>query len=208
MKISERFGFLVITLVGATLGGAIAGYVVSAAAAGAAATPKLITAREFVLVDSHGAKRGEIGVTEKGVAQVALFDGAGRLRAGLGVAAAGAPGLGIYGKDGKTRIEIALGGGLGRVRLYDAKGMPAAALGVTPGGTPGLVLMDNEGRPRASLDVADDGAPTLRMGDATGTRLGLGTNGITRATLTVNQSGNGALTLFGVDGKEVTGGLP
>ncbi len=80
--------------------------------------------------------------------------------------------------------------------------------------------MDQAGKPRASLEVASDGTPTFRMGDASGSRIGmdvtadgrpglalLGTNGVTRATLTLNSDGAGALTLFDASGN-ATNSLP
>jgi len=97
--------------------------------------------------------------------------------------------------------------------MFNKDGTPLLALGVTQDGRAGIEVMDHSGKERASLEVASDGAPTLRMGDASGTRIGLnvtpdgrpglallGTNGVTRATLTLNSDGAGALTLFDSSG--------
>src|SRR5260370_30086467 len=118
MTIKERIGFATLTIAAATLGGALSGQFFGAANVGAALAPKLITSQKFVLVDNKGSHRGEFGVTDKGVAQLAVFDGTGALRAGLGVAADGGPALGIFGKDGKARAEIGLASGNARVILF------------------------------------------------------------------------------------------
>src|SRR5260221_3875137 len=138
MTTKERFGFAILTLAGALVGGAISGHFFGATTVGAAATPKLITSQKFVLVDSNGNPRGEFGVTDKGVAQLAVFDGTSALRAGLGVAADGGPALGIFGKDGKARAEIGLASGNARVILFDPSGKPQVALGVAYDGQDGL----------------------------------------------------------------------
>jgi hypothetical protein len=69
--------------------------------------------------------------------------------------------------------------------------------------------MDKEGNPRATMIVAPDGSPTLRLADQHRARAGLSltpdglpglallsTDGKTRAALTLNSDGAGALTLF------------
>ena len=44
----------------------------------------MLTAQRFMLVDAHGKTRGEFNVTRRGVAEIAVYDGSGTLRAGLG----------------------------------------------------------------------------------------------------------------------------
>ena len=90
----ERLGILAMVFIVATLGGGVAGYVISAATVEAAAAPRVIAARKFVLLDQAGKTRAQLDITTRGVAQLAIMDGTGVLRAGLGVAADGAPGLG------------------------------------------------------------------------------------------------------------------
>jgi hypothetical protein len=216
MTIKERFGFVTLTLAAALVGGAISGHIFAARAVDAAAAPRMITAQKFMLVDSHGKTRGEFKVTSKGVAQVVVFDGTGTLRAGLGVGTDGAPALGVYGHDGKPRIEVGLTRSVARVVLFDADARPQATLGVAPDGQSGLGLMDKDGNPKASIIVATDGTPTLRLGDNQRGRIGLdltpdgrpglaliGTDGKTRASLTLNTDGAGALTLFDANGNPV-----
>ena len=214
MTIKERIGFVTLTLAAAFVGGAVSGHIFAARTVDAAANaPKLITAQRFMLVDSHGKTRGEFNVTRRGVAQVAVFDGAGALRAGLGVGSNGAPALGIYGNDGKPRIEVGLTNSVARVVLFDANAKPQATIGVAPDGQSGLGLMDKSGNPRASIIVETDGTPTLRLGDAKHGRIGMdltpdgrpglaliGTDGKTRASVTLNTDGAGAFTLYDAAG--------
>jgi hypothetical protein len=216
MTIKERIGFVTLTLAAAFIGGAVSGHVFAARSVDAANAPRMITAQKFMLVDSHGKTRGEFNVTHSGVAQIAVFDGTGTLRAGLGVGADGAPALGIYGHDGKPRAEVGLNESVARVVLFDANAQPQATIGVAPDGQSGLGLMDSKGNPRASIIVQPDGTPTLRLADQTRGRVGiditpdgrpglalLGSDGKTRASLTVNTDGVGALTLFDANGNAI-----
>ncbi len=214
MTIKERIGFVSLTLAAALVGGAVSGHIFAARAVDAAASaPRMITAQKFMLVDAHGATRGEFNVTHKGVAQLAVFDGSGTLRAGLGVGTDGAPALGIYGHDGKPRIEVGLTNSVARVVLFDANTTAQATLGVAPDGQSGLGLMDKDGNPRASIIVNPNGSPTLRLADEHRSRVGLdvtpdglpglallGADGKTRASVTLNADGAGALTLFDANG--------
>ena len=134
MTIKERIGFVTLTLAAALVGGAVSGHIFAARAVDAAAAPKLMTAQKFMLVDAKGNTRGEFNVTHKGVAQLAVFDGTGTLRAGLGVGSDGAPALGIFGRDGKPRIEVGLTNSIARIQLYNANAQPQASLGVAPDG--------------------------------------------------------------------------
>ncbi|HKN12001.1 MAG TPA: hypothetical protein VJX68_02305 [Candidatus Binatus sp.] len=217
MTTKERIGFVTVTLAAAFVGGAVSGHIFAARTVdAAAAAPRMITAQKFMLVDSRGKTRGEFNVTKKGVAQIAVFDGSGTLRAGLGVGSEGAPALGIYGIDGKPRIEVGLTRSVARVVLFDQSAKPQATLGVAPDGQSGIGLMDKAGNPRASIIVATDGTPTLRLGDENRGRIGMdltpdgrpglaliGTDGKTRASLTLNTDGAGALTLFDASGSPV-----
>jgi hypothetical protein len=76
--------------------------------------------------------------------------------------------------------------------------------------------MDKSGSPRASIIVESDGTPTLRLGDASRGRIGMdltpdgrpglaliGTDGKTRASVTLNSDGAGAFTLFDSAGNPV-----
>jgi hypothetical protein len=216
MTIKERLGFVTLTLAAAFVGGAVSGHIFAARTVDAANAPRMITAQKFMLIDRHGKTRGEFNVTSRGVAQIAIFDGTGTLRAGLGVGYEGAPALGIYGHDGKPRAEVGLTNSVARVVLFDANAKPQATLGVAPDGQSGLGLMDKDGNPRASIIVEADGTPTLRLADEHRGRIGmdmtpdgrpglalLGNDGKTRASVTLNTDGAGALTLFDAAGNPV-----
>jgi hypothetical protein len=213
MTIKERLGFVTLTLAAAFVGGAISGHIFAARAVDAANAPRMVTAQKFMLVDARGKTRGTFDVTRKGVAQLAVFDGTGALRAGLGVGAEGAPALGIYGHDGKPRIEVGLTRSVARVVLFDADARPQATLGVAPDGQSGLGLMDKAGNPRASMIVEPDGTPMLRLADEHRGRIGIdvtpdgrpglaliGADGKTRASVTLNADGTGAFTVFDANG--------
>src|SRR5262249_51477572 len=169
----ERLGILAMVFIAATLGGGVAGYVISAVTVEAAAAPRVVSARKFVLLDEAGKTRAQIDITNRGVAQVAIMDATGVLRTGLGVAADGAPGLGIYDKNGKVRLEVAYTTDSPRIRMFNAEGTPMLAEGAGPAGGAGIAVYDHSGKERASFVVARDGAPTLRMGDASASRIGL-----------------------------------
>ncbi len=209
MNIKERVAFVGLTVVSAIIGGAISGHIFGTATVDAAAHPHAMMAQKFVLVDSHGRTRGVLDVTQKGVAQLGLYDGTATLRAGLGVGVNGAPALGIYGRDSKPRAEVGLSGGVAEVRLYDADGTKHVALGVSADGVAGLALLDKEGHDRASLILEQAGTPALRLADNSGTsRIGIdvtpdGLPGIallaggkTRAAMTLNADGAGAITIY------------
>ena len=63
MTIKERIGFVTMTIAAAFVGGAVSGHMFAASAIGAASAPRMITAQKFLLVDSHGKTRGELGIT-------------------------------------------------------------------------------------------------------------------------------------------------
>ena len=149
MSIKERIGFVTLTLAAALVGGAVSGHIFAARAVDAAAAPRMITAQKFMLVNAKGKTRGEFNVTHKGVAQLAVFDGTGTLRAGLGVGADGAPALGIFGHDGKPRIEVGLNASVARIVLFNPDAKLQASLGVAPDGESALNLVDKQGNSRA-----------------------------------------------------------
>ena len=170
-----------------------------------------------MLVDGHGETRGELNAASKGVAQIAVFERTGTLRARLGVSTDDAPALGIYGHDGKPRAEV----GPPTASRESSSSTPMrpaqAALGITPDDKPGLGLIDNTGN-AARLDHRatqrhSDLAPRRqaargRIGmDLTPDRhpgLGLpGADGKTRASLPSSGDGVGALTLFDAAGNPI-----
>lgn len=63
-------------------------------------------AERFVVLDSSGKRRAELGVWPDGWAGLAIFDLDGKGRAGLRLAPDGAPSLALFDPDGKKRAEL------------------------------------------------------------------------------------------------------
>jgi hypothetical protein len=62
--------------------------------------------------------------------------------------------------------------------MYDSSGQMRLDLGLAPGGIPGLVLLSPRGEPVATLNLNQQGVPTLRLSDfVQRTRLDLGPGG-------------------------------
>jgi len=133
-------------LIGLVLIGALA----VVAGMGCGAQRKTVEAREFILVDEHGARRA-------------------RLTVGADEMGEDAPGLALLDENGVNRIALVQGrDGVGLV-LADEDGVPRMALSVAKGG-PGLVLNDKSGETRAGLVVAEDGA-ALALTDEKGRKI-------------------------------------
>lgn len=127
-------------------------------------TGDVVQARSFILRDGAGQVRATLGMTEEGAAQFVLHDQAGHPRARFSVLSDGSPGL----------------------ALVDSDGQPRAALGLLSDETITLVFADREGRSRTVLGLTAREASSLVFADRTGaTRAGLGVNPDGRAALTV-----------------------
>ena len=87
-----------------------------------------------MLVDRHGKTRGEFNVTREGVAQIAVFDGTGTLRAGLGVGIRRRPGPRHLRQRRQARAEVGLTNSVARLVLFDAERQPKASIGVAHDG--------------------------------------------------------------------------
>jgi hypothetical protein len=71
-------------------------------------TPKVVEAEKFVLRDSTGKIRAELGEGEGSAIGLKLFDGNGRCRAELVVASDGGSGLQLRDDNGKLRVILSL----------------------------------------------------------------------------------------------------
>ena len=145
-----------------------------------------------------GAKKGPGELT---ATKLTIVDAAGKMRAGLGVAADGVA-LKLTDAAGKTSVGVAVTADVGVLMFTDAAGKTRAALALAADRA-GLMLADADGKPRAALAVDKDGWPALTLGDADGKpRAVLG-----RASLETINSGEetltseGSLVIFGKDGK-------
>jgi hypothetical protein len=202
----ERWLYLALIIVAGMIGGGISSlFLQSGAAFGAthhhaekkSMAAQSITAHEFVLLDSSGAKRAELHMLADGGPALDLYDSTGVLRASYA----------ITGKD------------VSRVRFYNSKGSAQAGLGVTSDGRPALALMDTNRNLRATIDVSPQGAPTVRLYSAKGAVLGLDVtpdgrpglalldDGKTVGAFVVNEEGKSSLTLYDASGN-VIAGLP
>jgi hypothetical protein len=104
--------------------------------------------------------------------QFIIRDSAGNRRAELGVSSEGrAVGLRLCNQAGQDRFELTIGSdGLPILRLCDEAGKVRAGLGVTADGWTLLALFDQAEKGRAHLSVKPDGSPDLNFRDQTGKR--------------------------------------
>ncbi|MEO8450261.1 MAG: hypothetical protein ABI647_10750 [Gemmatimonadota bacterium] len=64
---------------------------------------------------------------------------------------------------GRTRMMFGItGDGVG-LTMYDSTGQMRLDLGIAPGNVPGLLMLSRRGEPVATLNLASDGSPTLRL---------------------------------------------
>jgi hypothetical protein len=75
---------------------------------GKAGKPKIVEAEGFVLRDSHGFIRAEIGLNQRDVVGVKLCDGRGLRRAELVVTKDGTAGLQFFDEAGSPRLTLYL----------------------------------------------------------------------------------------------------
>jgi hypothetical protein len=149
-----------------------------------------VRAERFVVVDSGGTARAELGPAQGGASGLVLRDSAGQPRALLAVAADGSPRLSfatatgqslaeltayadaaprllLSSPEGHEFFEVALHvDGSSRLALSDARG-PRLKLGISSSGIPALELMDPGMHGYAELSM-EDSAPRLVLEDAQG----------------------------------------
>ena len=121
-----------------------------AGALGAAPPEKrTLEAQEFVLKDAEGRTRAVLGVLPDGAADLSLLDDAGKAKAWLRVTTEGAASLRLVDRNEKGGILLDFG----------------------RADTATLNFVDRTGRPRASMLLAPDGSPGLRLADEGGKAL-------------------------------------
>lgn len=161
---------------------------------------KIITAKEFRVVDDQGKKRAVLAMAKDGP-HLDLCDENGRSRAVLSTSKY-EPGLTLYDKTGKRSAELkAPGGGAGLI-LSGEYGQGDIRMFVLMNG-PEINLIDVNDKLRATLTVWEN-SPGLYLYDKNGkTRAGLGaiqTDSKDGRTITYPES---SLLLFGPDGKVI-----
>ncbi|OFX33207.1 MAG: hypothetical protein A2Z07_03905 [Armatimonadetes bacterium RBG_16_67_12] len=155
---------------------------------------RLVRTRHLQIVDAAGRVRIAVGVAKEDVALMTLFDAQGTARMRVGAPAHAGSFLYVSDDRGKERIRLAqhLDGSSGLV-LLDSTGAPRGGLLVSKGDVPELSLLDgkrglsaglqawDEGvrftildatqRERFEVKLVGDGAPSVRVLDATGAAL-------------------------------------
>jgi hypothetical protein len=111
-----------------------------------------IEARQFILRDSSGRVRAELGANPDGAVGLNLNDANERTLATLVVDGKGSPGLDLYDQSGKRRGMIALAAqGTPGIGLYDANGRLRTSLDVPAADGPGLAFYNDHGKPTSSM---------------------------------------------------------
>ncbi|GEM_PF-2624460 len=179
---ADKFGRMAIVAasVAGFVGGALSSFVLNSGVASAArmgGAARVVRAQRFVVVDSRGMRRAEIGtdnVTGGGV--VRLFDREGRTRIVLGIAG-GHASIALYDEKGKVRVASSAGGGNDYVQMYDSNGVIRVGLGVQ-GDSSALAFSGANGLLRSVLGVTGDQANGLTIYDKNGkTREVIGLTG-------------------------------
>ena len=215
MTIKERFGLVTLTLAAAFAGGSVSGHIFAARAVDAANAPHMITAQKFMLVDSHG----KTAANSMSPARASHKSPSSTAPAPCAPASASAPTAPPHSASTATTASRAPKSASPIASLASCCSTP-----MRPPSDPrrrprrpDRHRPDGQGRnPRASIIVQADGTPTLRLGDKDRGRIGmdmtpdgrpglalLGPDGKTRASLTLNTDGAGALTLFDATGNPV-----
>ncbi len=161
------------------------------------AIPKVVEAEQFVLRDTKGKIRAGLEVRAAGAPGLVLYDQNGKARAALNVLADGSPGLVLADQTENPRAILTLPAddGAPRLHLSDRNGKIRAMLNVDTRG-PSLTLWDQNGNIRASLDI-DTSGPSLALWDENRERAVLGHTALEgKATGTVEQRPASSLVLF------------
>ena len=198
MKDRKYWLYAVLALVGGVFGGALSGHLFPREAEASAHAARELRAQKFVLVGRDGAERGVIEVNSRGIADIALNDQSGRLRAEFRVGAENGSALGFYDQNGNRRVIIGeTPNGRVGVAIYSPNGRQMAGFTVADDNQSSVTLYDPaSGRARVGLGVAASGIPALVLFDQ---------NGRDRAELHVNVDGKAGLALADENGKSVAG---
>lgn len=147
-----------------------------------------VRAHKFVVVDSRGRERAELGMAADDEVRLVVRDAKKRLSVWIGIDAAGAASLAIYGvNENRAIAEISsIDGESAAMILRDACGVRRIGLIAGKDGRSGVSLSDASGRNRCSIGVRDDGESSLALYDKGGT---------VRAALQVDPVGSVALDL-------------
>lgn len=118
--------------------------VIAVGTMGALADRRVVEARRFVVRDSLGRVRAELGGEDTSIA------------------------LRVRDETGVPRLTVGVESEAAVLVLSDATGRPRAGLVTLGHGAPGLTLYDAGGRPRAEVGLARDGEPAMALTDPRG----------------------------------------
>jgi len=127
-----------------------------------------VRARNFVVVDDAGNKRGELGLLPSGEVRVVLR-GKGKRAAYVGVDSRGMPLVALAGARGEPILELGALGDAPVLVLRDAEGHRRIGITVGDGSSAGIGLYDLHGTSRCLLSLGRDGHPQLSLSDDRGT---------------------------------------
>ena len=135
---------------------------------GQASPPRrTVEAERFLVRDSQGRIRAELGVFEKGVTRLRLLDTVGNARAILAVTEEGLPALALLDRGQARLMVTADHEGTAGITLFDQAGKMWVAL-TTFAQRAGLLAFDQAEKRRVLLGAHRDGSPEIEITDQTG----------------------------------------
>jgi hypothetical protein len=171
---------------------------------------RTLETEELVIRGGDGAIRARLGFTPQeagpvgGSLALRLFDGEGKIRAGLAVLKDGSVSLFLNGKLGSVsgRVEA---DGSPSLALIDKNSVDRAKLGLDKDGSTSLSFTDAERSPRAVLELDASGSPRLSFNDELHrARAVLGSTSLEApATGEASSRPTSSLVLFDKDGKVI-----
>jgi hypothetical protein len=140
--------------------------------------PVTIRATAVELVDNAGSRVAFLGTDERNNTTLAFFDRHGKRRAEVGLKNREAPRIDINGPDGDSVLTLDLG----------------------ERGKPRLMMSDHDFNGRVYLGVAEPDAPDPKWNYDTWVLRFRGNRGVPLATIGMNTSGSGGVTVFDQSG--------
>lgn len=216
MAFRERIWIALTALVAGFLGGIISAHV-AAEDRHPGRTLETVSARNFVLVDSHGHRRGSWSISDRDTANLSVYDAGGVARTQVSVLPDGTAIFGFFGEgdrpvvvmnavpkgdlsalaffnpDGTARAQLAMQSGEPLFVLNDHTGSRLMRLAVDQD-QPAFALYDGQGNWRSLLTLNSDGTPELGFADQ---------NTKPRAMLGLQPDGRATFALSSDDGKAV-----
>ncbi|MBU0641144.1 MAG: hypothetical protein KKB50_19975 [Planctomycetes bacterium] len=121
---------------------------------------KEIRAGKFVLVDSDGTERAELGITSDGSARLRISDREDTVAAWLGVNPTEGPSLSLTHSKGQPYAELTFVDERPRLVLAGQRGKPRIGLAVWKGGNAQIDLLGDDGTRRCSIVASANHGPS------------------------------------------------